>query len=511
MVVSHSKIETFHQCKYKYKLKYIDGLKTIFAPEANNALLIGTALHTGIEKNSDIAINEYYSKFAIITDSHIEEVIKLEEVIRKCKEMLPPKGLHEVKIEYDNFIGFIDYLVPTEVENEFDLYDFKYSNNIKNYMDSGQLHEYKYYYELSSGNKIRNIYFLFAPKVAIRMKKTENTFQFRKRLKNELSDKQPILLPIKYDYEKVKLFQQRISECENTQIFEKTPTKLCDWCEYQDYCIKGDTTMILPKNERRTNQNELFKKIWFYGLPFTGKTYLANKFKNVLMLNTDGNVKYIDAPCVPIKDEVTIEGRITKRKFAWEIFKETILELEKKENDFETIVVDLLEDTYEHCRLWAYSHLDIEHESDNSFKAYDYIRTEFLSTIKKLMNLDYNIILISHEDTSKDITKRSGDKITAIKPNVNDKVSLKIAGMVDIVGRIINNDGKRTISFKANEVIFGGGRLEIKELEIPCEYANLMEIYKLAPKREVNVEEPVEVNFNKTTDAQIRRVRRVEE
>jgi phage nucleotide-binding protein len=196
------------------------------------------------------------------------------------------------------------------------------------------------------------------------------------------------------------------------------------------------------------------------------------------MLNTDGNVKYIDAPCVPIKDEVTVEGRITKRKFAWDVFKEAIAELEKKQNDFETIVVDLLEDTYEHCRLWCYDHLGIEHESDNSFKAWDFVRTEFLSTIKKLMNLDYNVVLISHEDSSKDVTKKSGDKITAIKPNVNDKVALKVAGMVDIVGRVINDDGERTISFKTNEVIFGGGRLSLKALEIPCEYKDLMSVYE---------------------------------
>lgn len=236
--------------------------------------------------------------------------------------------------------------------------------------------------------------------------------------------------------------------------------------------------MVLPKNERKTNEKAQYKKIWLYGLPFSGKTYLANKFPNVLMLNTDGNVKYIDAPCVAIKDEVTVEGRITKRKFAWDIFKETIAELEKKQNDFETIVVDLLEDTYEHCRLWCYDHLGIEHESDNSFKAWDFVRTEFLSTIKKLMNLDYNVVLISHEDSSKDVTKKSGDKITAIKPNVNDKVALKVAGMVDIVGRVINDDGERTISFKTNEVIFGGGRLSLKALEIPCEYNDLISVYE---------------------------------
>ena len=222
-------------------------------------------------------------------------------------------------------------------------------------------------------------------------------------------------------------------------------------------------------------------------MPFSGKTYLANKFEDVLMLNTDGNIKYVDAPCIAIRDEVTVDGRIAKRTFAWDIFKDTILELEKG-SDFKTIVVDLLEDTYEHCRLWCYDHLGIEHESDNSFKAWDFVRTEFLSTIKKLMNLDYNIILISHEDTSKDITKKSGDKITAIKPNLNEKVALKIAGMVDIVGRVINDNNERTISFKSNEVIFGGGRLNLTKLDIPCEYNELIKIYKEPAETSKSVE-----------------------
>lgn len=52
------------------------------------------------------------------------------------------------------------------------------------------------------------------------------------------------------------------------------------------------------------------------------------------------------------------------------------------------------------------------HESDDSFRAWDKVRTvEFLSTLKRLMALDYeNIIPISHEDTSKDITKKVGIK-----------------------------------------------------------------------------------------------------
>ena len=55
------------------------------------------------------------------------------------------------------------------------------------------------------------------------------------------------------------------------------------------------------------------------------------------------------------------------------------------------------------------------------------------------MNLDYeNIVLISHEDTSKDITKKSGDKITAIKPNIADKVHIEIPCMSNQVQKLYN-------------------------------------------------------------------------
>lgn len=476
MQVSHSRVETFKQCAYKFKLRYIDGLETYFNGDAANPLIVGTALHTGIEKDVKTAIDEYYANYPVITDQNVEEAIKLEAIIPKCKAVLPA-GIYEQKIECAEFIGFIDLLVPV-ADGVFDLYDFKYSNNVRNYLQSGQLHEYKFYFEKTTGQKIRDLYFMFAPKVAIRMRKDETPETFRGRLRQELADKEPQIVKVDYDIEKVKAFLQSAKECKTATKFEKSPSRLCDWCDYKNYCDTGDDLMILPKNERKTNDRANYKKIWLYGLPFSGKTYLANKFPNVLMLNTDGNVKYIDAPCVPIRDEVTVEGRMTKRKFAWDLFKETIAELEKKQNDFETIVVDLLEDTYEHCRLWCYDHLGIEHESDNSFKAWDFVRTEFLSTIKKLMNLDYNVVLISHEDSSKDVTKKSGDKITAIKPNVNDKVALKVAGMVDIVGRVINEDGNRTISFKTNEVIFGGGRLALKALEVPCEYKDLISVYE---------------------------------
>ena len=248
--------------------------------------------------------------------------------------------------------------------------------------------------------------------------------------------------------------------------------------------------MILPKNERRDLNAMQKKVVWVYGAPFSGKTYFANSFPDPLMLNTDGNIKFVDAPYIAIRDTVTVEGRITKRQLAWEVFTDVVAELEKKQNDFKTIVVDLLEDVYEACRVYICDRQGWKHESDDSFRAWDMVRSEFLNTLKRLMNMDYeNIVLISHEDRTRDLTRKGGDKISSIKPNLQDKVANKVAGMVDLVARIVAEDGERILSFKTSEVIFGGGRLTVRNKEIPLTYANFCEVYAEANARAVKAAE----------------------
>lgn len=479
MQFSHSRVECFKNCPFKYKMQYLDRLKTIAPTNADNALLLGTAIHTGIEKDVETAIKEYCRAFPIIDDSHINEIIKLEYLIPMVKAILP-QGKHEMKVMNSDFIAFLDLLTPND-DGSFDLYDFKYSNNIDRYMESGQLHEYKHFFEKQTGKRIRNLYFVFVPKVQIKQKKTEDLLQFRKRIMAELQKSEIKIVQVEFDYSKVVDFTLGIKTILETKEFEKNQGYLCNWCDYKEYCEKGIDYMLLPANKRRDISKIEKKVIWLYGAPFSGKTFLANKFPDPLMLNTDGNVRFVDAAFVPIKDIVTVEGRMTKKTLAWAVLKEAIAELEKKQNDFKTIVVDLLEDCYEHCRLYMYAEMGITHESDDSFRAWDKVRTEFLSTLKRLMNLDYeNIILISHEDTSKDITKKGGDKVTAIKPNIQEKAANKIAGMVDIVARVIADDNVRTLNFKTNEVIFGGGRLNVAANSIPLDFDELMKVYEEA-------------------------------
>ena len=89
---------------------------------------MGTAIHKGLETDVDTAINEYFNSYPIVTDEMINESIKIRHWVPIVKSMIP-EGQHELKIETEDFIGFIDLLTKNE-DGSYDLWDYKYSNNI---------------------------------------------------------------------------------------------------------------------------------------------------------------------------------------------------------------------------------------------------------------------------------------------------------------------------------------------------------------------------------------------
>lgn|GEM_PF-394406 len=491
---SYSRVSLFNDCPYHYDIKYHQRLTEITKFDADNPLLIGSALHKGIEMDVKSAVQSYYDSFPVITDRIVEEAMKLEILIPKVKDFLEEyfdglEFIHEYKIDHEDYIGYVDLIVK-HPDGHCDVIDFKYSNHVKNYVKSGQLHIYKHHLE-QDGFNVKNLGYLFVPKTSVKLTKSEELHHFRKRLIKGVKSSEVKFLPIAYDQKHVEEFNQSIEKIEHTQDFsERNTSGNCFACNPRfepDYLeiiknYKGEEIMKLPSSQRRNVEKVTKRVFWLYGAPFSGKTTFANKFPNPLMLNTDGNIRFVDAPYISIANEVESTGRVTNTTLAWDIFKDTIRELEKKDNEFKTIIVDLLEDTYEACRLYMYDKLGIEHEADNSFKAWDMVRTEYLSTIKRIIHLDYeNIIFISHEDTTKDVTKRSGDKITSIKPNLQEKASLKVAGMVDIVGRVIAEDSERKIEFKSKNYVFSGGRLpNLPVSEIDLDVDELFAVYDKA-------------------------------
>ena len=79
---------------------------------------------------------------------------------------------------------------------------------------------------------------------------------------------------------------------------------------------------------------------------------------------------------------------------------------------------------------------------------------------------------------TKDITKKSGENITAVKPNMTDKVALKLAGMVAFVGRAVCDNGNYQLQIKTDEVVFGGGRLGVSNVTVPLKWEEVEELFK---------------------------------
>ncbi|RXM68409.1 NTP-binding protein [Clostridium tetani] len=469
MQYSHSRVESFKSCPYKWKLHYVDKLKTIPNQDPNNALICGNTIHLGAEKDLQAALEFYKSNYYVLTDLNINEIIKFEYLIPKLKNLLADINIYaqEYLISTKRFKGIVDLIIRNS-DGTVDVFDFKYSNAIEHYMESPQLHIYKYFLE-QKGFKVRKLGFIFIPKISIRQKQTEDLYQFRKRLDQELKASEINLLEVNYNPNKVIEFMDSIVDINETTEYKKNPTRLCDWCEYKDYCMKGIDYMLLPKNERRERKIDTNPDLWIYADSYVGKSTFIDQYDDLLFLNTDGNTDNTTSPVIRIMDKVWYEGRMQKKKFAWEFFIEAIEELEKKENDFKRVCIDLVEDLYEHCRLYTYNKLGIEHEQDAGFgKGWDMVRTEYLSAIKRLKNLGYQIIYISKE-VVKEINLKNGAKLTTINPNINDKVANVLAGTVDLTVRAYMKDEDRFLQLEKKENVFGGGRFNFKVKKIPLD------------------------------------------
>ena len=245
---SHSRVECHNNCPYQYKLRYVDHIKTVQAPEADNALICGNTIHKGAETDLKQAIEFYYNNYPIINDNHINEVIKFEYLIPKIHEILANVNVYkkEFRINTNRFIGIVDLITKND-DGSVDVFDYKYSNNYEHYAGSPQLHLYKYFLE-QIGFKVRKLGFIFIPKISIRQKQEENLYQFRKRLQEELRNSEIKIMEIQYNAEKVAEWMNDIINITEDDEFKKNPTNLCNFCEFKLFCINGITYELTDRN-----------------------------------------------------------------------------------------------------------------------------------------------------------------------------------------------------------------------------------------------------------------------
>ena len=262
MLHSYSRLNSFANCPRQYKYRYIDHLKVIPNQDATNALYLGNAIHTAFETGDmEAGINEYLSHYNVLTDEIINEEIKLRHWIPQVLEVLPP-GDCEVEIKTNNFVGYIDRLVPLHTDangvKHYEVWDYKYCNERSKtrYLDSPQLGLYKYYFELTHPNcVVDRLVYVFIPKVAIRQKHKakppETIIEFRQRLQEHMKVSNFIIVPVEYDSAIIPQFESACQSLEQVKNFPKNETRLCDFCDYKEYCQSNEKTdyMIIKKGE----------------------------------------------------------------------------------------------------------------------------------------------------------------------------------------------------------------------------------------------------------------------
>lgn len=161
-------------------------------------------------------------------------------------------------------------------------------------------------------------------------------------------------------------------------------------------------------------------KMTLYAEPGVGKSTFAAGAPNPFFICTDGNFEWLDLP-----DENHVQV------LSWAQAVKVFNDIEKGEYDqFDTIVIDLIEDLFRWCEAeWCKRH-KLEHVGDLDFgKGYDMVNKEFLLEIEKLFAVDKHIILLTHA-YSKEEKGRGGITKTRFFPsnNIRDKVWLKIEG-----------------------------------------------------------------------------------
>ena len=164
-------------------------------------------------------------------------------------------------------------------------------------------------------------------------------------------------------------------------------------------------------------------KMCLYGEPGTGKSTFVLKSHKPFFICSDGNYAWLEDFGADPNAHVDVTS--------WEEAKK-VLKNKELLDQYDTIVIDLLEDLFKWCEQEFCIKNRIEHVSDIGYgKGYDITRNEFFIEISKLLAMDKNVILIMH-GTHEIVKDRRGVEHTKYipSPRLPDKVLDMIEGRV---------------------------------------------------------------------------------
>lgn len=213
--------------------------------------------------------------------------------------------------------------------------------------------------------------------------------------------------------------------------------------------------------------------VLFYGEPKSGKTTISSKFPGALVLAFE-------------KGYAAIPGIMVKPMNSWGDFKKVLAELKDPEvkNIFQTVVIDTADIAYGLCEKYICSRESdakntYEQISDLPFgKGYKLAQQEFDEGLRKILQMDYGLILISHA-VDKTFKDEAGVEYNQIIPTLDNKARLVCERTCDIIGysrQVNTEEGVRTKLFMRGTPRFvAGSRFRFTPDVIDFTYDNLVQ------------------------------------
>ena len=170
--------------------------------------------------------------------------------------------------------------------------------------------------------------------------------------------------------------------------------------------------------------------VFFYGEWKTGKTTIASKFPNALLLAFE-------------KGYNALAGVRPQPINSWAEFKKVLRQLKdpRAKEMYETIVLDTVDIAYDYCTKYICDNAlrpdggyGVDSISDIPFgKGYTLVAKEFDECLRSIVMMDYGLILISHA-TDKVFKDEAGNEYNKIVPTLDKRANNIVARMADIIG-----------------------------------------------------------------------------
>jgi len=208
--------------------------------------------------------------------------------------------------------------------------------------------------------------------------------------------------------------------------------------------------------------------VFFYGEPKSGKTTTATKFPNHLLLAFE-------------KGYNAIPGAMAQPINSWSEFRKVLRQLkdENVQKKFETIIIDTADIAYDYCENYICSNYGVDSIGDIGYgKGYGLAAKEFDECLRKIVQLNYGLVLISHS-VDKTFTDEQGREYNQIVPTLGKQPRQIVSRMADIIGysrsvQDAENNTSTKLFMRGTPRYVAGSRFKYTPDFIEFSYTNLV-------------------------------------